>query len=335
MPQMRAIWVEEFGEPDVLEYVDVERPSLDKGEALIEVKSVGVNYADTMRRRNQYVEHQELPLTPGSEIGGTVAEVGEGVEDVNVGDRVVTLLGTGGYTEYTGAPARNLIPIPEKMDFDEAAAIPLQGLTAYHVLETSGQLEEGESVLVHAAAGGVGSLSVQMAKLMGANPVIAAASTQEKLDLAKDLGADVLINYTEDDWTEQVREATDGNGADVILEMVGGPPTEEPPVSERLRANGRLRGGEWGPGKPLARRVDEEKPLRRRVLSTQHHDPARTLRAEPAEGTRLDLLGRPEANDRRPLPPGEGPRSPRSPRRTRDNRQDRPEPLKRSGGLRK
>src|SRR5918994_1764689 len=222
MPQMKAIRVDEFGEPDVLEYVDVERPSPDEGEALIEVRSVGVNYADTMRRRNQYVEHQELPFTPGSEIAGTVAEVGEGVEDVSVGDRVVTLLGTGGYTEYTGAPARNLIPIPDDMDFDEAAAMPLQGLTAYHVLETSGQLEEGESVLVHAAAGGVGSLSVQMAKLMGASPVIATASTQEKLDFARDLGADVLINYAEEDWTEQVREATDGNGADVILEMVGG-----------------------------------------------------------------------------------------------------------------
>jgi NADPH2:quinone reductase len=108
------------------------------------------------------------------------------------------------------------------MDFDEAAAIPLQGLTAYHVLETSGQLEEGESVVVHAAAGGVGYLAVQIAKLMGASPIIATASTQEKLDLAKGFGADVLINYAEEDWPEKVREATEGNGADVILEMVGG-----------------------------------------------------------------------------------------------------------------
>src|SRR5215210_2428723 len=222
MPQMRAIRVEGFGEPDVLECVDVERPSPDEGEALIEVKSVGVNYADTMRRRNQYVEHQELPFTPGSEVAGAVAEVGEGVEDVSVGDRVVTLLGTGGYTEYVAAPARNLIPIPDGMDFDEAAAIPLQGLTAYHVLKTSGMLEEGESVLVHAAAGGVGTYAVQMAKLMGASVVIATASTQEKLDLAKNLGADVLINYTEEDWPDEVLEATNGEGADVILEMVGG-----------------------------------------------------------------------------------------------------------------
>ncbi len=222
MAQMKAIRVDEFGEPEVLQPVEVEQPSPGEGEVLIEIKSAGVNYADTMRRRDQYVEAQELPFTPGSEVAGTVAEVGDGVEDVNAGDRVVTLLGTGGYAAYAVAPARNLIPIPDGMDFDEATAIPLQGLTAYHVLETSGQLKEGESVLVHAAAGGVGYLAVQMAKLMGASPVIATASTQEKLDLAKDLGADVLVNYTEEDWPEQVREATDGNGADVILEMVGG-----------------------------------------------------------------------------------------------------------------
>ena len=222
MPLMKAIRVDEFGEPEVLQHVEVERPSPGEGEVLVEVESVGVNYADTMRRRNQYVVPQELPFTPGSEIAGTVAEVGEGTEDVNVGDRVVTLIGTGGYAEYAVASARALIPIPGGMDFDEAAAIPLQGLTAYHVLKTSGRLQEGESVLVHAAAGGVGLLAVQMAKLMGASPVIATASTQEKLDLAKDAGADALINYTAEDWPERVREATDGDGADVILEMVGG-----------------------------------------------------------------------------------------------------------------
>jgi NADPH:quinone reductase len=222
MAQMKAIRVDEFGEPEVLQHVEVERPYPGEGEVLIEIKSAGVNYADTMRRRNQYVEPQWLPFTPGSEVAGTVAEVGDGVEDANVGDRVVTLLGTGGYAAYAVSRAQNLIPIPEGMDFDEAAAIPLQGLTAYHVLETSGQLKEGESVLVHAAAGGVGYLAVQMAKLMGASPVIATASTQEKLDLASELGADVLVNYTQEDWPEQVREATDGNGADVILEMVGG-----------------------------------------------------------------------------------------------------------------
>jgi len=221
MAQMKAIRVEEFGEADVLQYVDVERPEPGEGEVLIEVRSAGVNYADTMRRRNQYVESQDLPFTPGSEVAGTVSEVGEGVDDVSVGDRVVSLLGTGGYAEHAVAPAHGLIPLPEGLDFDQAAAIPLQGLTAYHCIRTSGAMKDGESVLVHAAAGGVGTLSVQVAKLLGAGTVIATASSEEKLDLARSLGADVLIDYTEEDWPEQVREATEGKGADIILEMVG------------------------------------------------------------------------------------------------------------------
>ncbi len=221
MAQMKAITVEEFGEADVLRYVDADRPDPGEGEVLIEVRSAGVNYADTMRRRNQYLEWQDLPFTPGSEVAGTVAEVGEGVDDVSVGDHVVSLLGTGGYAEYAVAPARGLIPLPEGLDFDRAAAIPLQGLTAYHCIKTSGALKDGESVLVHAAAGGVGTLAVQMARLLGAGTVIATASSEAKLDLARSLGADVLIDYTEDDWPQRVLEATEGNGADIILEMVG------------------------------------------------------------------------------------------------------------------
>ena len=219
---MKAVQVGEFGEPEVLRYGDAERPEPSMGEVLVEVHSIGVNYADTMRRRNQYVIRQELPFVPGSEVAGVVTELGEGVEGVSVGDRVVSLVGEGAYAEHTLASSQALIPIPDGLDFDTAAAIPLQGLTAYHVLKTSGRLQEGESVLVHAAAGGVGTLAVQMAKLMGASPVIATASSQEKLDLARELGADVLINYTEDDWPDQVRQATGGAGADVILEMVGG-----------------------------------------------------------------------------------------------------------------
>ena len=221
MARMKTIRVEEFGEPEVLQYTEAERPSPGEGEVLIEVRSAGINYADTMRRRNQYVESQDLPFVPGSEVAGTVAEVGDGVDDVSVGDRVVTLLGTGGYAEYAVAFAQGLIPLPEGLDFDRAAAIPLQGLTAYHCIKTSGALKEGESVLVHAAAGGVGTLSVQVARLLGAGTVIATASSEEKLDLARSLGADVLIDYTEEDWPEQVREATEGKGADIILEMVG------------------------------------------------------------------------------------------------------------------
>lgn len=222
MPKMKAIVVEEFGEPEVLKYGEAERPSPGEGEVLIEVKAAGVNYADTMRRRNEYLKKQGLPFTPGSEVAGVVSEVGSGVEDISVGDRIVNLGDDGGYAEYAVVPASTVIPIPDGLGFDEAAAIPLQGLTAYHLIKTTGRMAEGESILVHAAAGGVGYLAVQMAKLMGAGKVIATASNQEKLNLAKDLGADVLIDYTDDDWPETVKAATGGSGADVILEMVGG-----------------------------------------------------------------------------------------------------------------
>lgn len=221
MAQMKAIVAERAGEPEVLRYVDVERRAPRGWEVLIEVEAAGINYADTMRRRDQYLVRQKFPFTPGSEVAGTVVEVGEGVENASEGDRVVTLIDSGGYADFAVAPAASLIPVPENLGFDEAAAVPLQGLTAYHILKTSGALKDGESVLVHAAAGGVGTLAVQMAKLLGAGRVIATAGSPEKLDLARSLGADVLIDYTEEDWPEKVVEATDGEGADVILEMVG------------------------------------------------------------------------------------------------------------------
>ncbi|BBL79748.1 NADPH:quinone reductase [Rubrobacter xylanophilus] len=219
---MKAILVREFGGPEVLEYAEVERPTPGEGEVLVEVRAAGVNYADAMRRRNRYLALQSLPFIPGSEVAGVVAETGPAVGDVSVGDRVAALVGEGGYAEYALAPARGLIPVPEGLGFDEAAAIPLQGLTAYLVLRDSARLAEGESVLVHAAAGGVGYLAVQMARLLGAGTVVATASTGEKLEVARSLGADVLVDYTEEGWPERVREATGGRGVDVILEMVGG-----------------------------------------------------------------------------------------------------------------
>ncbi len=221
MAQTKAIVAEGPGEPEVLRYADVERPAPRGWEVLIRVEAAGVNYADTMRRRDRYLVRQGFPLTPGSEVAGTVVEVGGDVENVSEGDRVVTLLDSGGYAEFAVAPAASLIPLPEGLGFAEAAAVPLQGLTAYHTIKTSGALKDGETVLVHAAAGGVGALAVQMAKLLGAGRVVATAGSREKLDLARSLGADVLVDYTEGDWPEKVLQATDGEGADVILEMVG------------------------------------------------------------------------------------------------------------------
>ncbi|QDI91269.1 NADPH:quinone oxidoreductase family protein [Salicibibacter halophilus] len=219
---MKAIQFSTFGGPDVLETVNVDVPKPNEQEALIEVHRVGVNYADTARRRGQYVVPTPLPFIPGAEVAGVVKEVGAGVKNVEPGTRVVTLTGSGGYAEYVAADARGLIPIGDALDLSTAAALPLQGLSAYHVLKTMGQLAEGETVLVHAAAGGVGSIAVQLAKLHGAAKVIATASTEEKLTDAKRMGADIGINYTQEGWEKEVLEATGGKGVDIALEMAGG-----------------------------------------------------------------------------------------------------------------
>jgi NADPH:quinone reductase len=219
---MKAIQLQEYGGPEVLEIVEIDRPVPTGREVLIEIKAIGVNYADTARREGQYVVKTPLPFIPGAEIAGIIAAVGEKVTTVKPGMRVVTLIESGGYAEFALADERSLIPLPEQLDSQNAVALPLQGLSAYHVLKTMGRLEKGETVLVHAAAGGVGTLSVQLAKLFGAGKIIATASSSEKLELARQMGADVLVNYTEPNWVEQVLEATGGKGVDVALEMVGG-----------------------------------------------------------------------------------------------------------------
>lgn len=219
---MRVVQFTEFGGPEVLKLIEREIPEIGEHDVLLEVKAIGVNYADTARREGKYVVPTNLPFTPGAEVAGVVKKTGSSVTNVKEGTRVVTLIESGGYAEYVSIPASILIPIPEGIAFEKAVALPLQGLTAYHVLKTMGRMEKGETVLVHAAAGGVGSLAVQLAKKFGAGKIIATASTAEKLAFAKEMGADYLINYTEEDWEEQVREATERKGVDVALEMVGG-----------------------------------------------------------------------------------------------------------------
>lgn len=225
MIEMRAIQITTYGGPDVLKVVNLDRPSPDAKEVLIKIEAIGVNYADTARREGQYVVPTPLPFVPGAEVAGIIEEVGADVSTVKPGDRVVTLLGSKratGYAEYSIADERGLMPIPENVSFELAVSLPLQGLSAYHILKTMGQMAPKETVLVHAAAGGVGTIAVQLAKLFGASKVIATASTNEKLELAKELGADVLVNYSEENWHEKVLEATDGKGVDVALEMAGG-----------------------------------------------------------------------------------------------------------------
>ncbi|MCX6020569.1 MAG: NAD(P)H-quinone oxidoreductase [Chloroflexi bacterium] len=219
---MKAIVVRQGGGPEVLRLEDVPTPEPGPGEILIEVMAAGGNYGDTGRRRGTYNGAFGQPFTPGSEVAGVVAARGPGVNAPAVGTRVMSLVPGGGYAQFAIAPADIVLPIPENLDEIEGAAIPLQGITAYHALRTQGHLQQGETVLIHAAGGGVGTLAVQLARLMGAGRIIATASNAAKLELARTLGATHTINYATADFVPRVLEITDGVGADLIIEAVGG-----------------------------------------------------------------------------------------------------------------
>jgi NADPH:quinone reductase len=219
---MRAIRFRSLGEPDVLSFDDdVPDPIPPPGGVVVRVRAVGVNFADTRFRRGTYFVRPRFPQIPGMELAGEVTALGEGTTGVRIGDRVMGF-GAGSYAELCAARADDLYPIPDGIDFATAAALPATGLTAHHILILAGRLATGERVLVHAAAGGVGTLAVQLAKRFGARQVIATASSTEKLELARSLGADVAINYTTEDFVAGVKEATGGAGVDIILEMLGG-----------------------------------------------------------------------------------------------------------------
>jgi NADPH:quinone reductase len=210
---MRAIQQQEFGGPEVLQLVDLPTPQPGEGEVLIRVTRAGLNFADTHQRTNSYLAKASLPLVPGAEVAGVREDTGE---------RVVALVGTGGYAQYATAPAAMTFPIPDGLDDATALAILLQGLTAWHLYQTCARIREGESVVVHAAAGGVGSLAVQLGHPMGAGRVIATASTQDKRDLALELGADVAIDAAPEGMKERLEEANDGRKVDIVFEMAGG-----------------------------------------------------------------------------------------------------------------
>jgi NADPH2:quinone reductase len=203
----------EFGGPEVLRLVELPDPEPGPDELLIRVTRAGVNFADTHTRTNSYVQKATLPLVPGGEVAGTRADTGE---------RVVALVGSGGYAEYALAPRELTYPIPDGVDDAAALAIIVQGTTAWHLYRTAGRVAEGESVVVHAAAGGVGSIAVQLGHPFGAGRVIATASAEDKRALALRLGADVAVDPAADGLTERLREANDGRPVDVVFEMSGG-----------------------------------------------------------------------------------------------------------------
>jgi NADPH:quinone reductase len=210
---MRAIQMTEFGGPEVLALTELEKPEPGPEEVLIRVTRAGLNFADTHTRTNSYVQKATLPLVPGGEVAGIREDTGE---------RVVALVGTGGYAEYATAPRELLFPIPSELDDGVALAMIVQGTTAWHLYRTSGRVAKGESVVVHAAAGGVGSLAVQLGHPLGAGRVIATASSEEKRALALELGADVAIDPAPQGLTERLIDANGGRPVDVVFEMSGG-----------------------------------------------------------------------------------------------------------------
>ncbi|MBK8812459.1 MAG: quinone oxidoreductase [Acidobacteria bacterium] len=215
---MKAIRVHELGGAEKLTLEEIDKPVPAADEVLIKVAAAGVNYADTMMRSGNYLTKPQLPFTLGYEAAGTIESVGSGVANLSVGQRVLATPGSGGYAEFATAKANTVIPIPDELGYGESTALLVQGLTALGLLSGT---KSGETILIHAAAGGVGSLLVQLAKFKGLR-VLATASSTEKLEKVAALGADVLINYTETDWPEQVLEATEGRGVNWLIEMVGG-----------------------------------------------------------------------------------------------------------------
>jgi NADPH2:quinone reductase len=221
---MRAIQMTEFGGPEVLRLADLPRPEPAPGEALIRVARAGLNFADTHTRTNSYVQKATLPLVPGGEVAGTLEGLG-GVDGRFVsasGERVVALVGSGGYAEYATAPSDRVFSIPDGIDDGTALALVIQGTTAWHLLRTAGRLAPGESVVVHSAAGGVGSLTTQLAVSFGAGRVIATASSEERRDLARALGADAATDPEAEGLTERLLEANDGREVDLVIDSYGG-----------------------------------------------------------------------------------------------------------------
>lgn len=217
---MRAIIVPEYGSSDVCELTEIDPPSVEPGEVLVDVRAVGLNFADIVQRRGEYPGTEPPPYVPGREAAGVIAEVGDGV-DREVGERVVVFVSGGAYAEQVAAEESAVFDIPESMSFAEAAGFPIQFLTAYHILHTCGDVRGAETTLVHAGGGGVGTATVQLANRTDTE-IFATASTERKRELAASLGADHTIDYTEVSVPDVIEEHTDGRGVDLVLDGVGG-----------------------------------------------------------------------------------------------------------------
>ncbi len=224
---MKAIYITEFGGPEVMKYLDLAEPVPSGSQVLLDVSAIGINYADTHQTENSYLSTQKLPLIPGMEVVGKMPD----------GSRVLALAASGGYCQKTLVNPKTVIPLPDQISDGQALAMMVQGSTAHLILKKMGQIRAGESVVIHAGAGGVGSVAIQLAKLWGAF-VIAVTSSDEKKKLCMELGADVVVDANEPDLTAALIKANNGKGVDLILEMVGGTTFDQ--SLDALAAFGRL-----------------------------------------------------------------------------------------------
>jgi NADPH2:quinone reductase len=227
---MKAVQLSRFGTPDVLELVELPIPIPGPGQVLIRIRAAGINYFETLVRQNRYAVTPQLPIVPGVEVAGVVEGLGEEVDPALIGRRVAVPLfavgrPTGGYAEYISVNASEVVAIPDGLPFEQAVALLVQGLTAVLFMRQTSL--QGKTIAVTAAAGGVGSLLIQLAKRAGAKLVIALASTPKKLELTQSLGADLAFNYQNQVWIDQVKEATGGKGIDIIYDSVGSAITRE------------------------------------------------------------------------------------------------------------
>ncbi|MBI4514185.1 MAG: quinone oxidoreductase [Gemmatimonadetes bacterium] len=245
---MKAIRVHAYGGPEVLSREDIPTPAPGDGEVLVRIEAAGVNFIDVYHRTGLYP--LSLPFTPGVEAAGVVETVASGLAQVREGDRVAYVMQPGAYAEHAVVPAWKLVPIPDSLDTRSAAAALLQGLTAHYLTHSTYSLRQGETALVHAAAGGVGLLLVQLAKRLGAT-VIGTVSTEEKARLAQEAGADHAILYTETDFEGEVKRITGGRGVDVVYDSVGAASFERSLNCLRPRGALVLFGQSSGPVPPL------------------------------------------------------------------------------------
>ena len=234
---MRAVLCKQFGPPDSLVVEDVPSPRAGPGEVVISVKAASVNFPDVLIIQNKYQFKPPLPFSPGSELAGVVKEIGEGVKDAQVGDKVIAFTTYGAFAEEVKTEAIRLLPLPEGMDFASGASFILTYGTSDHALRDRGALAEGETLLVLGAAGGVGIAAIEIGKALGAR-VIACASSAEKLEVCRQHGADETINYATEDLRQRIKDLTEGKGVDVIYDAVGGPYTE--PAFRSIAWRGRL-----------------------------------------------------------------------------------------------